>query len=64
MIGELRGQRGVGAIGLGDDHQAGRVLVEAVDDARPAHAADTGEAVATVRDERVDQRADQLPAAG
>ena len=31
-------------VGLGDDQQAGRVLVEPVHDARPLHAADAGEA--------------------
>jgi hypothetical protein len=57
VVGELRAQRRVRLVGLGDDQQAARVLVEAVDDAGPAHAADAREAVAAMGDERVDQRA-------
>ena len=57
VIGELGGERAMGAVGLGDDHQAGRVLVEAVDDAGPAHAADAGQARAAMGDQRVDQGA-------
>ena len=57
MVGELRGEAAVGAVGLGDDHQPARVLVEAVDDARPRDAADAGQAVAAMGDQRVDQRA-------
>ncbi len=62
VIGELRGQPPVRAVGLGDDHQAGGVLVEPVHDARPLHAADAGQAVAAMGDQRVDQRA--RPVAG
>ena len=47
----------MGAVGLGDDHDAGRVLVEAVDDAGPLDAADARQAVAAMVDQRVDQRA-------
>ena len=48
----------------GDHHQAGRVLVEAVDDARTPHAADAGERRAAMMDERVDQRARPVAGAG
>ena len=64
MIGELRGQRAVGAVGFGRDHDAGRVLVEPMHDAGPALAADAGQAVAAMGDQRVDQRAVAWPAAG
>ncbi len=43
-------------IGLGDDEEARRILVEAVDDARALYAADAGEFVPTMGDERVDER--------
>ena len=42
---------------LGDHHQACRVLVEPVHDARPADAADAGKAGAAMGNQRVDQRA-------
>ena len=57
VIGELRGQRLMRLVVLGDHHQAGRVLVEPVHDARPADAADAGKARAAMGDQRVDQRA-------
>ncbi len=57
LVGELLRQRAVGTIVLGDHHQPGGVLVEAVDDARPLDAADTGKTFAAMRDQRVDQRA-------
>jgi hypothetical protein len=38
--GELLRQAAMGGIGLGDHQQPARVLVEAVHDPRPAHAAD------------------------
>ena len=40
MIGELLRQRAMGLVGLGDDEEAARVLVEAMHDARARHAAD------------------------
>ena len=64
MIGELRGEALVGAVVLGDDEQAGGVLVEPVHDAGPPDAADPGEAVAAMGDERVDQRAGLVARAG
>ena len=57
VIGELRREALMGAVVLGDHQEAGRVLVEPMHDARPLHAADAGEAVAAMGDERVDQRA-------
>jgi hypothetical protein len=41
--GEHVGESGVGRFGLGRDHDAGRVLVEAVHDAGAGDAADAGE---------------------
>ena len=57
LVGELGGERAVGGVGLGHHHQAAGVLVEPVHDARPLDAADAGEAVAAMGDQRVDQRA-------
>ena len=54
----------VGAIGLGHDHDAAGVLVEAVDDARPLDAADAGERIAAMMDQRVDQRAGKIACPG
>ena len=64
MIGELLGEALVRAVGLGDDQQAGRVLVEPVDDARPLHAADARQAVAAMGDQRIDQRAGLVAGGG
>ena len=62
VVGELLGQMAMGDIVLSDDHDAGGVLVQPVDDAGSAYAADAGEAVAAMMDQRVDQRA--RPVAG
>ena len=56
MRGELPRQPFVGDIGLGDDQQPGRVLVDAVDDARPRDAADPRQAAAAMVEQGVDQR--------
>ena len=61
VIGELRAQPLMRAVVLGDDQKAGGVLVEPVHDARPLHAADAGERVAAMRDQRVDQCAGRMP---
>ncbi len=45
MIGELRGQRLMRRIILGDHQQAARILVEPVHDAGPPHPANAGEAL-------------------
>ena len=54
--GELHGKGCVRGVILGDDENAGRILVEPVDDPRPFDAADAGKTVSAMRDERVDQR--------
>ena len=57
MIGKLRGQRAMRAVGFRGDHDAGRILVEPMHDAGPAFAADAGQAVAAMGDQRIYQRA-------
>ena len=47
----------MGAVVLGRDHDAADLAVEPVDDARPQHAADAGQAGAAMGQQRVDQRA-------
>ena len=47
----------VRTVGLRNHQQAGRVLVEPVHDAGPAHAADAREAIPAMGDQRVDERA-------
>ena len=64
MVGELRREAAMGAVGLGHDHEAGGVLVETVNDARPRHAADAGKARAAMGDEGVHQRAGVMAAGG
>ena len=56
VIGELCSKRRMRAIVLRHHHEAGRILVEPVNDARPALAADAGEAVAAMGDQGIDQR--------
>ena len=55
--GELLRQPRVRLVRLGHHQQAGRVLVEAVHDARPPHAADARQALPAMGDQGVDQRA-------
>ena len=57
MDAELGREPHVGAVVLGDHHEPARVLVEAMDDARPQHPADARQAAGAMRQERVDQRA-------
>jgi len=64
VVGELRRQRLVGAVVLGHDHQARGVLVDAVDDTRPFHAADPGQAIAAMSDQRIDQGSAFVPGRG
>ena len=64
MVGELRRQRLMGPVGLGDDHQPGRILVQPVHDAGALDTADPGKARAAMRDQRVYQCAGSWPAAG
>jgi hypothetical protein len=56
VIRKLGRELAMGAVGLCHHQQSARVLVEPVHDPRAAHAADSGQAVAAVRDQRVDQR--------
>ena len=64
MIGELRRQRLVRAVVLRHHHDAGGVLVEAMDDAGAALAADAGKAVAAMGDQRIDQGAGPVAGGG
>ncbi len=64
MIGELAGETFVGDVGLGDDEQPRRVLVDAVDDAGAGDAADARQAAVAMVEERVDQRAVEIARGG
>ena len=44
-------------VGLGDDKQSGRVLVDSMDDSGASFSADAGEVVPEMMQERIDQRA-------
>ncbi len=57
MGGKLGTQRAVGRVGLGDDQQAGCVLVEPMDDAGPPDAGDAGQAFTAMGKDAVDQGA-------
>ena len=57
VVGEQGRQALMGRVGLGDDEQARRILVEPVHDARPTHAADARQGVAAMADQRIDERA-------
>ena len=57
VVGELRGQRLVGAVVLRRHQEPGRILVEPVHDARALDAADPGQARAAMGDQRIHQRA-------
>jgi hypothetical protein len=50
---EVSRQRVVSGLGLGDDHQPTRALVETMDDTGPANPADPGKARTTMVDQRV-----------
>ena len=62
--GEGGGEGGVDRLGLGDDHQAGRVFVQAMDDAGAGLAADAGEGGAAMGDEGVDEGAVRVAGGG
>ena len=64
MVGKLLRQVAVSNIVLGDDHDARRVLVEPVNDAGAAHAANAGEGIAAMVDQRVDERTGPVAGAG
>ena len=51
-------------VGLGDDQQPRRVLVDAVDDARPRDAADPGQPPRAMVEQRVDQGAVEIARGG
>ena len=57
VIGEEAREAVMRGVGLGDDQQAGRVLVDAMHDAGLLHPADAGQAIAAMGDQRIDQRA-------
>jgi hypothetical protein len=57
MGGELRRKCPMGRIRFGDDENSTRILVKTVNDSGPLHATDSGEAFATMRDERINERA-------
>ncbi|MGY4340437.1 hypothetical protein ACVWW3_005343 [Bradyrhizobium sp. LM2.9] len=57
VIGELRGERGMREVVLGDHHQPRGVLVQPVHDAGPAHATDARQRASAMGDQRVHQRA-------
>ena len=52
---ELLGQPFVGDVGLGDNQEAGRVLVDPVNDPGPGNSADSGQASAAMVEQGVDQ---------
>lgn len=64
VIRELRAQRLVRGVILGGYHEPGGVLIEPMHDAWPADAADAGQALPTMRDERVDQRSGRVACCG
>ena len=64
MRSELLRQPFVRDVGLGDDQQARRVLVDAVDDARPRDPADPGQRSAAMVEQSVDQGPVEIPRGG
>jgi hypothetical protein len=64
VCGELLRQPVVGLVGLGCHQQAGRILVEAMHDAGPFHAADAGQAVAAMGNQGVDKGAGGVAGTG
>lgn len=64
MIGELPCQPLVRRIGLGYDQQAGSVLVDAMDDTRPRHAADARQLSLAMVQQGIDQRAVEITGGG
>ncbi len=64
MVRELLRESAMGGVVLGDDDEAARILVEAMDDARPPDAPDSREAVAAMGDEGVDEGAAGMPRGG
>ncbi len=58
---ELGGKRLMRPVVLGDHDKAARVLVDAMNDARPLDAADAGKRVAAMGEEAVDERIVRVP---
>ena len=56
MVGKLLRQSFVGCVRLGDDEEAGRILVDPVNDPGARHAIDAGQLPLTVKQQCVDQR--------
>jgi len=63
MLFKLRGEPAVRLVGLGGNDQAGRFLVQPVDDARPDHPADAGKVVA-MKKQRIDEGLIRIPRRG
>ena len=61
VSGELLGKTRMRGVRLGDHQQAGRVLIQTVDDAGPAHAADARQRGPAVGDEGIHERAGLMP---
>ena len=61
---EGRAERLVGAIGLRNDHHAGRVLVQAVHDAGTLNAADAGQRAGAMMQQSVHQSAGPIAGGG
>ena len=57
VLGEELGEALMRGVVLGDDDKSGRILIDAMHDARPRDAANAGEAVAAMREQRIDERA-------
>ncbi len=64
VVGELRRQRLMRRVVLGDDEQARGVLVQPVHDARPLHPANAGQTLAAMGDQRIDERPGLVTGAG
>src|SRR5437763_15256154 len=64
VIGELCSERRMRAIVLRYHHEAGRILIEPVDDSGPALAADAGEAVTAMGNQGIDQRSGPVTGGG
>src|ERR1700674_4020541 len=64
MVGELCRERAVRAVALRYDHEAGRILVEPMHDAGTPLAADAGQALAAMGDERIDERPGPIAGGG
>ncbi len=64
MIGELLAEMAMGAVVLGDHHDAARILVEAMNDAGAADSAYARQAIATMIYKGIDQRSRPVAVAG